>query len=420
MAMQADPGTGELDPIAAVAEPPRTVRAGRRLRVLHVIPSVASSNGGPSKAIGQMERALADLGIDVVTVTTDDDGAGRRLDVPLQTPTPCNGATRLYFRKQADTYKVSLPLLAWLRGNVKSFDIVHVHALFSFAPVAAAWTARAAGVPYIIRPLGVLNHYGMANRRSRLKLLSMRLLETPLLRDAAAVQFTAQAELAEAALLGGRMNAHVVPLGIDPIPKATDGAFLTAFPGVGKRRLLFLSRIDQKKNIEALLGALALSRPSIAGLSLIVCGQGSPAYLAQLKALAVRLGVDDCVVWTGHVEGALKASAFAAAEVFVLPSFSENFGIAAVEALGAGLPCILGEGVAVATRISEVQAGLAVAPTAEAVSAAINALLGDADERRRTGDRASKLAASDYSLAAMGSGLAALYNRVLDARTPLR
>lgn len=383
------------------------------MRVLHVIPSVSASNGGPSKALAQMERALANRGIEMVTVTTDDDGDGRRLDVPLRTPLPSNGATRLYFRRQTNAYKISLSLLAWLRRNVRNFDLVHVHALFSFAPIAAAWVARSAGVPYVIRPLGVLNRYGMVNRRSRLKALSMTALEGPLLRRAAAVQFTADQELEEAAVLGVPMNAWVVPLGIEPAPAGTDAAFLEAFPRTGARRLLFLSRVDRKKNIETLLGAVALSRQSIPGLALIICGDGSPAYRAELASLATRLGLEDCVVWTGHVDGAMKASVFAAAEVFVLPSFSENFGIAAVEALAAGLPCILGEGVAVSKRISEARAGLAVAPTVEAVSAAINEMLGDEDELKRSGMRARQLAASDYSVDAMGRALAAMYESIL-------
>ena len=390
------------------------------MRVLHVIPSVSASSGGPSKALAQMERALANQGIEMVTATTDDDGDGRRLDVPLRTPVPSNGSTRLYFRKQTKAYKVSLPLLAWLRHNVRHFDVVHVHALFSFAPIAAAWVARAAGVPYVIRPLGVLNRYGMVNRRSRLKALSMAALERPLLRGAAAVQFTADQELEEAAVLGVRMNARVVPLGIEPAQAGTDAAFLAAYPGTGARRLLFLSRVDRKKNIETLLGAVALSRKSIPDLSLIICGDGSPAYRAELGLLATRLRLDDCVVWTGHVDGVMKASVFAAAEIFVLPSFSENFGIAAVEALGAGLPCILGEGVAVSKRISEAGAGVAVAPTVEAVSAAINTMLGDVGQLRRASIRARARAGSDYSVDAMGRALAAMYESILLPRKQAR
>jgi glycosyltransferase involved in cell wall biosynthesis len=397
-----------------------TDRMAGPLRVLHVIPSVSAGSGGPSKAIAQMEQALSALGVEITTATTDDDGKGRHLDAAARAARLPPGVTRHYFPKQTDAYKVSLPLFSWLRANVRTFDLVHVHALFSFAPVAAAWIARGAGVPYIIRPLGVLNRYGMEQRRSGPKALSMRLVENHLLRDAAAVQFTAEQERAEAELLGVPMRGRVVPLGIEPSSPADASAFAAAFPGQGGPRLLFLSRVDRKKNIEALLGAVAHCRARFPGLTLAVCGDGDAAYIAELKSLAQGLGIAGAVHWTGHVSGALKASAFAASDLFVLPSYSENFGIAAVEALCAGLPCVLGEGVAVSSRIAQAQAGLAVAPTAEAVSAAIDALLGDPDALRGAGANARALALSDYSLEAMGRGLLAMYEDVLAAAAAAR
>ncbi len=378
-------------------------------RVLHVIPSVSASSGGPSKAIVQMERVLADSGVQVVTVTTDDDGPGQRLPFATGEEIAAGGVTRLYFSRQIRPYKASLPLLRWLREHVPRFDLVHVHALFSFAPVAGAWIARQAGVPYVIRPLGVLNRYGMVHRRSSLKLLSLRLLEGGLLRDAAAVHFTAEQERIEAEMLGITMRSHIVPLGVEPVATASDALFLDAYPGLGRRRLLFLSRVDPKKNIEALLQAVALVKRTIPDLSLILCGDGDSGYMTSLKSLSTELGLEDCVRWAGHVDGAMKASAFAAAELFVLPSFSENFGIAAVEALSAGLPCILGHGVAVSTRVAEAGAGLAVAPTVDAVAGAITEMLADPARLARAGQRARALAITEYTVEAMGKGLLAMY-----------
>ncbi|MBA3487511.1 MAG: glycosyltransferase [Lysobacter sp.] len=377
--------------------------------MLHVIPSVSRSSGGPSKALGQMERVLTEAGLEIVSITTDDDGPNGRLDVRPCTPVESNGATRFYFPLQVRPYKASLPLLRWLRSEVPKFDLVHVHALFSFAPVAAAWIARSAGVPYIIRPLGVLNHYGMEHRRSRLKALSIRVMEGGLLRDAAAVHFTAAQEQEEAESLGIQMRSRVVPLGIEPMPAVSADLFLEAYPGLGKRRLLFLSRVDPKKNIEVLLAAVALCRRKDPEISLILCGDGDTAYVSQLKAMAAGLGLEDCVVWAGHVEGRMKASAFAAAHLFVLPSFSENFGIAAVEALSVGLPCILGEGVAVAKRVDEAGAGRAVAPTTAAFSDAIASTLRAPDLLKDMSARARQLAQTEYSLRAMRRALLAMY-----------
>lgn len=245
-----------------------------------------------------------------------------------------------------------------------------------------------------------------------MKALSVRWLEGGLLRDAAAVHFTAEQERQEAEALGVPMRGRVVPLGIEPMPAVAADLFLGAHPGLGSPRLLFLSRVDPKKNVEALLRAVAICRSSYPGLSLVICGEGDRDYRARLTALALELGVADCVAWAGHVDGAMKASALAAADLFVLPSYSENFGIAAVEALSAGLPCILGEGVAVAQRVEQMGAGRAVPPTADAVANAINAMLGDPALLAGAGVCARALAAEEYSLAAMGRGLLAMYEDV--------
>lgn len=388
----------------------------RALRVLHVIPSVAGSSGGPSWAIAQMERVLSSCGVDVVTATTDDGGEGHDATATSAYAGSIvrrNGATRHHFPLQTRAYKTSYPLLRWLRREISGFDVVHVHALFSFAPVVAARIARDARVPYVIRPLGVLNRYGMTQRRAALKSMSLRMLERPLLQSAAAVHFTSEQEREEAEGLGIAMRSTVLPLGVETSPPATANLLLEKFPQLrGTRRLLYLSRIDPKKNIEALLAALAQVRATNAEVSLLVCGSGDPGYVQRLRALATQFGLADRVVWAGHVDGDLKASAFAAAELFVLPSFSENFGIAPVEALSAGVPCILGDGIAVATRIDQAGAGLAIAPTAEAVANAVNRCLDDEAWRRAAGEKGRALAQSDYSVDAMGRGLLALYSRI--------
>src|ERR1051325_6317842 len=116
-----------------------------------------------------MERALTQAGVEVTVATTDDNGPGAHLSVPLCQAQSGNGATRYYFRKQTEFYKCSIPLWRWLGRRVGEFDLVHVHALFSFASVAAARCARRRRIPCVIRPLGVLNRWGMQHRRALLK-----------------------------------------------------------------------------------------------------------------------------------------------------------------------------------------------------------------------------------------------------------
>lgn len=398
------------------------------MKVLHVIPSVSLAHGGPSRAMLLIERALSALGVRVATATTDDDGPGRRRaipsnpaqDNPISAPTKSAlKPIRLYFRKTLEFYKISPGFARWVFHHARDFDVIHIHALFSFTSVAAAWAARSAGVAYVVRPLGTLNQYGVTQRRPWLKQLSLKLIEGPILRHAAAVHFTAEAEREEAESLGIPMRSVVVPLGIASPPQQDASLFLGRHRELaGRRTVLFLSRLDPKKNVEGLLRAFSLVRDSLPETSLVIAGDGDTGYVAGLTRLADELGLADRIVWAGFVDGELKTSAFAAAQVFVLPSFSENFGIAAAEALMAGLPCVLGKGVAISEEVQVAGAGLATSPEPEAIAEALRTLLADEGRRAEMGRRAAALARERYSVEAMGARLHALYSKILAHNSP--
>ncbi len=331
---------------------------------------------------------------------------------------PPASSIRHYFPKRLEFYKVAPGFAPWIFRHVHDYDLVHIHALFSFTSVTAAWAARRAGVPYVVRPLGTLNRYGVTQRRPWLKQLSLKLIEGAILRHAAVVHFTSDAERREAEALGMPMRSAVAPLAVEAMPTADATCFHNRFPRLlGKRCVLTLSRLNKVKNLEGLLKAFSLLYQGSPDVFLVIAGDGDAEYVATLWKLAARLDLGDRVVWTGFIDGKLKASAFAAAEVFVLPSFSENFGIAAAEALMAGLPCVLGNGVAIAKEVDEAGAGFSVAPEPEAIAQALRRLLDDEKLRAGMGKSAAALAAERYSLEAMGRNLEALYSRILRHKT---
>ena len=369
-----------------------------------------------------MERALADAGMEVTTATTDDDGPGQRMTVPLGQPIRVDRATRFHFRKQTEFYKCSLPLWRWLRSNMHRFDLVHVHALFSFASTTAMACARAHKVGYIVRPLGVLNRYGMERRRPGLKRLSFRFIESPLLRHAARLHYTSHREKHEAEQTGVRVSSAVVPIGIDVAQFSRlpgPGRFFERFPASRKRTIvLFLSRIDPKKGLELLLPAFASAMRKWPDALLVIAGASEHGYLARLQGLARSLHLENSVLWTGRLDEADKLSALAASTVFVLPSLSENFGIALVEALAAGLPCFATDGVAVAEDMRERDAGLVGGAEVSSISIALERLLADPALRARLGANARRLALERFSLEAMGRALTDLYRQL--APTPVQ
>jgi glycosyltransferase involved in cell wall biosynthesis len=248
------------------------------------------------------------------------------------------------------------------------------------------------------------------------KRASFALIERPLIEAASAVHFTSRAEQMEAESLRLTCRGVIIPLGIDisNVSRATAGggcARLADGP-----RLLFLSRIDPKKNLEGLLHAVAVLQSRYPKLMLDIAGGGDPDYVVSLKALAAGLQVSDRIRWHGHLDGHHKAEILANATAFVLPSFSENFGIAAVEALAAGLPCIVSREVAVHEEIMKANAGVVVGTDPASIAAGIESLLANQLEYPALRSAARNVASEKFSLAGMGERLETLYRSIAVAR----
>jgi glycosyltransferase involved in cell wall biosynthesis len=385
------------------------------MKVLHVIPSLSAVHGGPSRAIVMMEQTLARQFIQVETATTNDEGKYQRNNIPCNISQSENGVIRWYFNKTCDNYKVSVDFHTWIQQHITDYDLLHIHALFSFTSNIAAIIAKRKGVPYIIRPLGTLANYGITQRRPWLKRLSLTMIEAPLLRHAAAVHFTSEVEKQEAESLGISMNSVVIPLGIEEFSRqANRNLIIEQYPQLqNKTIILFLSRLDPKKNIEGLLRAISICKNTLQDICLIIVGDGNPDYVQSLKSLSSSLDLDQYVIWTGQLEGELKTSAFACADIFTLPSFSENFGIAVAEALMAGLPCVVGKGVAISKQIEDSDAGIVTNPTPESIAEGLSKLINNKAQRQKLAINARNLAHQEFSVDTMGNRLVALYQNIL-------
>ncbi len=388
----------------------------RKLRALHVIPSLSAKHGGPSYAVRAMARALRTADVEVTIATTDDDGDDARLKVPIGEPVKEDDATVYYFRRDILPYKVSFGLARWLRSNVTRYDLVHIHALFSFSSAVAGHSAYWAGVPYVVRPLGVLNRYGLENRRPLLKKLSMPLVENRLLRYSAAIHYTSEAEKREAGGINGEIAEHrsvIIPLPVEQ-EKGNANEFRERFPKVGDGRIvLFLSRLDAKKGIELLLDAFAEASRRVNDVVLVIAGSGPAGYVQALEERARQLQIADRIVWTGHLDGSLKAAALAATDVFVLPSHSENFGIAAAEALACGVPTIVSDQVAISEDVRANGAGIVVRADAHELAGAVQRVLNDPELAMRLSVNAKRLAAERYAPGAVGRDLRELYDTIV-------
>lgn len=387
---------------------------GMAMRVLHVIPSIALVHGGPSQVIRTMERALAAEGVEVETATTDDDGPGRRVAKPLGVLVEEEGARRRYFRKNTQFYTCSWSFARWIFTHVHHYDLVHIHALFSFTSVVAALAAQRRGVPYVVRPLGSLSEDRRRTGRPYLKRHSFRWLEGPIIRRASSVHFASEVERLHAEALGHPIRSAVIPLAVDTFDRPAVQGLSSLLPETANNRVvLFLSRLDPIKNIEALISAFAAVEREIPRLHLVIAGSGKAAYVAKLKEMASRAGITSSVTWPGHVQDEFKAVLLQGASAFVLPSYSENFGVAVAEALAAGLPCIVSQGVALGRQVEAAEAGICVGVAPAEIAEGMRKVFASDEQRRRMAANARALAEAEFSTAAMGRRMRALYESIL-------
>lgn len=386
------------------------------MRVLHVISSMSQLRGGPTVSVHNTLKALRRKGIAADVVTTNDDGDTSRLDVPLDRFVDVQGERVRYFPRQTLKYAFSAPLLPWLLRNIRAYDLVHTHGLFSFAPLAAAWCARATGVPYIMRPAGVLDTWGMKNKSRFVKSTSVRLVESPLLQAAAVVHFTTPLEQARAADLSLPIRPVVLPTGVEVDESGDAGEPVEGLAAPETRVILFLARIHPIKCVDMLLRAFAGLEDRDSRLRLVIAGDGDPGLVAGLQRLADELRLVDRVRWLGFTSGARKRWLLARADVFVLPSASENFGIAVVEAMNAGAPVIVTRGCGLADFVGQWKAGVVTDGSVESLQAALRRMLSDEALRLAMGQSGQHAARQELSLEAFGARLESLYRAVLADR----
>jgi glycosyltransferase involved in cell wall biosynthesis len=327
------------------------------VRYLHVIPSLDPRWGGPAEGVKQLGAAALRLQHAVEVVTLDRPGTPGTSQTSF--PVHCLGPGHL-------KYGYAPRFVPWLRENVRRFDAVVINGIWQYHSIATWSVLRDTSTPYYVFTHGMLDPW--FKRRYPLKHLK-KLLYWPLgdyrvLRDAQAVLFTCEEEriLARQSFSLYRAREVVVNYGT---PGIADGSpehrrvFLERFPQLaGKRLLLFLGRIHPKKGCDLLIRAFASVARSDAGLHLVIAGPHGEHVQRELEALVKRLGIASAVTWTGMLAGSLKIGAFQCAEVFVLPSHQENFGIAVAEALSCGVPVLISNKVNIWREIVHDQAGL--------------------------------------------------------------
>ena len=361
-----------------------------------------------TRAVLDLTDALAGIGEEVTLLTFDDaDVPGAWAGGPahphvLKTEVPA-GFGGQFSRAQLRT----------LRPTLAEAEVVHLHAPWTLSNRQLAAACRGVGTPYVLSIHGMLDDWSMAQRTLK-KRLYLALGGRAMLERAAAVHCTAAFEQEQAKKWYPRGHGVTIPLVFDvtPFAGAIDPQRAPGPPRGDRPRLLFLSRLHEKKGLDRFLRAAAIVRDSGTPVDLIIAGDGEERYVRSMRELATELGLADQAHFVGLVTGEAKAAVYASADLFVLPTSQENFGFVCPEALACGTAVVTTKGVDIWPELLE-SGGAGIADnTPESIARVVSDLLAERARLSEMGERGRAWVLDRFSGDRVAREYRALYERV--------
>lgn len=382
------------------------------MRVLFVTPFYAESYvmGGMAIAPAQWAETLVAYGLEVDVFTTTANGSDD-LDVPLGVPIEHGGVSITYFPRlrQSGNLFVSLPLLHKCQQTMATYDIVHSIGLWTFPSIISSIIARRSKIPYALSLHGMLMPWAY-NRHGMRKKLLLKLLEKKRISRAHSVFCTTDLEMRYFQQLGFGA-AEIVPNIVSPPDMDVDEArsrFRQRFRLENKTVLLFAGRLVRNKGVHLTISAFKKIAAKHPETKLIIVGpfEDEAGQLAQQQVMDLKL--DERVLFLGLQTGLDYWDSIAGADLFVLNSYSENFGMAPAEALSVGIPVLLSDQVGIANLVRHYNAGEITSLDVDDIAETLNMMVADKDNLAAMGKNGIQLVQDHFSSIAVGQRLADL------------
>ena len=375
------------------------------MKVLHVAPSIEQSYGGPTRSLAAYLSASVRAGIEAHVA------APQSVPADLNYLEHAGAASVITFESSGRGGLARSPsLVKWLDKRAKVFDVIHVHGLFNFISSMSSRSAVAADAALVVRPFGTLSRYTFTHRRGLLKRAWFRTLEKPSLLGASGIHFTTNMERDEADWHGLPLAAksHVVPPAY-----VHDGAAGPTVSPAERDTVLFVGRLHPIKNLEALLDAWPSVLRAHPLMRLVIAGSGDDSYERVLHERAHANGVSGSVSFAGFLTARQREMALSKAALFVLPSFHENFGMAALEAIAAGVPVVFSRHVQLGDFVNENNLGVVTDASPALLASAMSETLSDRALRERVSAHGREIVEERYSSQTIGLKLRTMYLAVL-------
>lgn len=297
------------------------------MRVIHVVPAITEEASGPSYSVVRLCESLIAQEQDVTLAALD--------WAPMPSPPPFLKTFPLGWGPSKLGRSPAMRRWLAVQAESRSVDLIHNHSLWMMPNVYPGEAARRHSIPLVVSPRGTLSEWAMQSG-SAVKKVFWPLLQRPALAATTCFHATAESEYEDIRRMGFRQPVAIIPNGID-IPK------LPPKKHSDSRALLFLGRIHPVKGLDMLLPAWRAVQDRFPEWRLRIVGPDNSGYLSQMQHLASELHLER-IEFCGSLFGAQKWQMYGQADLFVLPTYSENFGMTVAEALAAGTPAIVTKG----------------------------------------------------------------------------
>ncbi len=356
------------------------------MKILQCVADIDPALGGSVEAARLLTAALLRQGHRVEVLTLVEPRAGWA--EAWGTRVICPGPSTTYY-----LYNKQLP--AWVRAHAAEYDVFVIHGIWRYISVGVWRGLRGLDVPYVLFTHGMLDPYYNSFEWKRLKkVLHWHLWERKVLRDAGAVLFTCEEErlLASTNFRPFLCRQEIVGLGVNRPPAPADPPN-RGWPVEleGKRVALFLARIHPQKGCDTLVSAFAKVAAQHPDLHLLIAGPDEIGWQAALARQAESNGSAKQITWYGPVYGDTKWAFFRNADVYILPTNFENFGLSILEAMSCGLPVLTSRKAAIWREIVKTGAGFVSQNTVEGTAEILNRWLAvSKNERARMRENARR------------------------------
>ena len=393
------------------------------MKILHVISNVSPSAGGPPQVLRGMTKAQALSGLSVHICTTNRCPFSHT-SMPLRDiRSYFDSNVKVHiFPAQFDSILFSFRMAFWLISSMSSFDVVHIHGLYRFPSSFAALIARLYKIPYLIRPHGSLDPY--IHKRSTLNLLPLKrvyekIIDFPNIANASLIHFTSLDE----STLCEKYNfptPHIV------VPNGLDWNRYAELPSKGWLRnklalndqpiVLFLGRLHFKKGFDLLIPSFSSVLQQFPDTQLVIAGPDNYGYLKQIKSWILEYNLDQNVQFLGMLDSEEVLKALVDSNVFVLPSYTENFGVAVIEAMACSIPVVVSDQVNIHDVVSSYDAGIVTTLSSQQLAKSINYILSNNDIAYRFGQNGRKLVSEKYTWESIVESLTTSYENIISQR----